>query len=677
MSSAHIKVPDIVPMVRYSADGTTSVFPYPFPVFASEDLCVYFDGAQQFSGFTVSGAGDTSGGTVTFENAPINGTVILLERRMKLERLTDFLEGGDFSAQALNNELDFLVAAIQQVDRDQISALKYAEDEAAAAAALPPKMLRANKVLGFDGNGDPIAVTTEGTMAQPNFTATGTGAIIRTTNDKMSDVVSVKDFGAVGDGIADDTLAIQQALTARQHIFLPEGTYKVTSTLTVGTSQSLYGCGHSAVIAASSDDFNVIEIPAGYASLSGFKITGGHVAVKLYGRDAACVQNLVSDLHIVTPVSGIVLDGYDDTNYPCYWNNIVRVLIEGPSQHGVYMLKSGAGDTPNANRFYAVRVFSKGASTNGSGFYIEDGKLNNSFMDCEANVAATADSCFRIGGNSDKTLLVNLYTEAPAGSLVPNVLLDSGSVETSIFNLTSMSDGAAILDQSGGNYDAYNAGSPDKNTLRKTTITDLKATLNRYDTEYIDTAGTTSLDLSHSVHIVDATNGSITIELPLASAAAGVEMLVKRKDSTDHLVTIDEAGGGDGPDGAPFQLGGEGDYATMLSNGAAWFVTSSNRIKSNTKYIDGTGIIDIDMSVNTYILSSFNGAMTARLPPADADEAVGRTVTLKKTDVSANAVTVTEQGGNGSDQSSQTLSSQYDAITVVSDGGQWYIVSKY
>ncbi|MCB1782375.1 MAG: hypothetical protein KDI13_00115 [Alphaproteobacteria bacterium] len=62
---------------------------------------------------------------------------------------------------------------------------------------------------------------------------------------------------------------------------------------------------------------------------------------------------------------------------------------------------------------------------------------------------------------------------------------------------------------------------------------------------------------------------------------------------------------------------------------------------------------------------------------ANAAEAVGRTITIKKTDVSANAVTVTEQGGSGPDLSSQALSSQYSAITVVSDGGQWWIVGKY
>ncbi len=69
--------------------------------------------------------------------------------------------------------------------------------------------------------------------------------------------------------------------------------------------------------------------------------------------------------------------------------------------------------------------------------------------------------------------------------------------------------------------------------------------------------------------------------------------------------------------------------------------------------------------------------MTARLPPANAPEAIGRTITIKKTDVSGNTISVTEQGAVGPDGYAQPLNSQYSAITVVSDGGQWFILNKH
>ena len=674
MTTDHIQMPAVAPLVRYLADGAQTMFAYPFPVFTAADIAVYFDGARQYGGYAISGAGETDGGAVTFDEAPADGVVVMIERRVAIARVTDFLEGGDFSARAINNELDYLTGAIQQVNRDQSPMLRYSDDEEPGDVYMSPKATRANKALGFDADGNPVAVSLEGAMAQPSFTASGTGADMRTSHDKFSDMISVKDFGAVGDGLTDDTLAIQQALAAHNSVFVPEGTFLVTATITVGPGQALFGAGQASIIKAQSDAFVTIEIPANRASIRNLRIENGLCGIKLFGRDAECTQNSVTDVQIYGAATGILLDGYDDTNKPCYWNNFARVLVEQPTMHGVHLIRTGAGDTPNANRFYAVRVYSKTASTTGSGFYVEDGALNNSFVDCEANMnGATAHSCFRAGAGASKTLIVNFLSESTDG--VPNVRLDSGSAETAIINLTATSDGPAIDDASGGDYDAVNAGYPDSNRLRKTVVTDLKATLMRYDTEFIDTPGVVSLDLSHSVHIVNATSGAITVELPDAADAPGVEMTVKKVDSTANIVTITEDGG-PGPDGLELQLGGYNDFATVISNGTAWYIKSSNRMAGNTRYADTTGTYQIDMAVDTYLISSYGGAVTAQLPPANAAKAIGRTITIKKTDGSGNAVTVTEQGGAGPDQSSQALSSQYKAITVLSNGAQWYILNR-
>lgn len=68
------------------------------------------------------------------------------------------------------------------------------------------------------------------------FTQSGAGAVTRTAQDKMRDTVSVKDFGAVGDGVTDDTVAIQAAINSSAGnlaVYFPAGTYKVTSQITI------------------------------------------------------------------------------------------------------------------------------------------------------------------------------------------------------------------------------------------------------------------------------------------------------------------------------------------------------------------------------------------------------------------------------------------------------------
>jgi hypothetical protein len=63
---------------------------------------------------------------------------------------------------------------------------------------------------------------------QSNSSGNLPGAVGRTVHDKLQEFVSVKDFGAVGDGIADDSISIITAYTTAKNIFWPAGTYRLT-----------------------------------------------------------------------------------------------------------------------------------------------------------------------------------------------------------------------------------------------------------------------------------------------------------------------------------------------------------------------------------------------------------------------------------------------------------------
>jgi hypothetical protein len=71
------------------------------------------------------------------------------------------------------------------------------------------------------------------------YTPAGTGAVQRTVESRLRDVVSVKDFGAAGDGGTDDTSEIQASLTAGTS-YVPAGTYKTT----IPTQSNILGKGY-------------------------------------------------------------------------------------------------------------------------------------------------------------------------------------------------------------------------------------------------------------------------------------------------------------------------------------------------------------------------------------------------------------------------------------------------
>lgn len=75
--------------------------------------------------------------------------------------------------------------------------------------------------------------------SQVSYNPPFTGGVATNVEAKLSEYVSVIDFGAVGDGVTDDTIAIQTALDSGLDIIFPEGDYLITDTVTMGaTGQS-------------------------------------------------------------------------------------------------------------------------------------------------------------------------------------------------------------------------------------------------------------------------------------------------------------------------------------------------------------------------------------------------------------------------------------------------------
>lgn len=113
--------------------------------------------------------------------------------------------------------------------------------------------------------------------------------------------LNVKDFGAVGDGVTDDTESIQKALNDTNKyktIYFPEGTYIVTN-LVVSSNTILQGAGQGNTILKHSDTFTT-DTFAKYSRTSPILST--------YTADASIVENVkVYDITIDGNVDNLTI----------------------------------------------------------------------------------------------------------------------------------------------------------------------------------------------------------------------------------------------------------------------------------------------------------------------------------------------------------------------------------
>jgi hypothetical protein len=156
--------------VTYSGNGSTTAFSTSFTFASADEVVVTLvaaNGTQttwaRGTQYTLTGAGTGSAGTVTVSTSPTDytpaaGTTLVVQLRPDFLQETSLPRGGTVPPATLEAMHDTRVRQILRVKDDLDRSLKAPIAEA-SISDLPLSATRANKVLGFDGSGNPTAST--------------------------------------------------------------------------------------------------------------------------------------------------------------------------------------------------------------------------------------------------------------------------------------------------------------------------------------------------------------------------------------------------------------------------------------------------------------------------------------------------------------------------------------
>jgi len=275
------------------------------------------------------------------------------------------------------------------------------------------------------------------------YVPAGTGAVATTVQTKLRESVSVKDFGAVGDGVTDDTAAIQAALTASSVVYMPKGTYLIGSAINMPSQTRLYGDGiDRTTVRATAAGARITNAVARHDNirLEDFTLDGnnvGTVGIDLgvdgsVGTLAASSSDLLLRVKVAQfttsglicnylqyfTVSGCIISGTTG-GYGAYINECGHTAIENTlfTSNQTALFIGGDNYATNAGGFSSSSNIAVNScyfygpySVSAQGYVVLSNAYNIDFTDCTfEHEISHSQSLVRIGRNGSVNVTGNIY----------------------------------------------------------------------------------------------------------------------------------------------------------------------------------------------------------------------------------------------------------------------------
>lgn len=184
-------VTNTVSKQSYVSTGSTTVWPFSFPLDRDSDLALIVTAADGTEAtvdparYRLDRAAGTPGGSVTYPlsgPALAAGQTVTVLRRLPVTQATSLVTGAAFYAEDLERALDRLTMIDQQQQEQLDRTLKQpVSDPAGVALTLPPVAQRAGKSLKFDGSGALVATRFDPDAQQAAAAASAAAAAVSAT----------------------------------------------------------------------------------------------------------------------------------------------------------------------------------------------------------------------------------------------------------------------------------------------------------------------------------------------------------------------------------------------------------------------------------------------------------------------------------------------------------------